>query len=73
MNISQEHPISYEMNRVIKSMLQGNNWCTGWKRILHQNEGNLWCVGIELFKGQPNGERLIRRGQLSDWSAKSIS
>jgi len=42
------------------------------KRLPHQNEGNFRCAWIVPNKRQPNGRRLNGRGQLSDWSVKSI-
>ena len=72
MNYWQENPSIYENERFITSVLQWRFSCTGLQRLLHQNEGNVRCTWIEPDKRQPYGQMLIGRGQLINWSAKSI-
>jgi hypothetical protein len=57
---------------LIKSVLQWRFSCMGLKRLVHQNEGNFRFAWIVPDKRQPYGQILIGRGQLSDWSPKSI-
>jgi len=62
----------YENERFINSLLHWRFSCPGLRRLQHQNESNFRCTSVEPDKGQPYGQMLIGRGQLSNWSAKSI-
>jgi len=72
LNCWQQNPISYQDKWFIKSMLQWKFWCTGLNRILHQKKGNFRCAWNVPDKRQPNDQRLMARGQSSNWCTKSI-
>jgi len=71
-NYWQEDPIIHENKWSIKSVLQWRFSRTGLERLLYQNKGDFRCAWLEPDKRQLYGQMLIGRGQLSDWSAKSI-